>query len=339
MAKTSNQKLKLLYIIKILSENTDESHLVTTQELIDRLAAYDIAAERKSVYDDINRLIDFGYDIIAVRSKANGGYYMASREFESAELKLLVDAVQASRFITVKKSRELIKKLEKLTNKYDAQGLQRQVYVAGRIKTENESIYYNVDAIHQAIHSNRKIRFTYLEWTINKELKPRKSGEIYAVSPIALLWQDENYYMAAYDLQAGKVKHYRVDKMGQVTVTEEKREGMETYEDLDLAKYTEKTFGMFGGEEEAVTLRFSNKLVGVVIDRFGKEIEVRRQDASGFTVRVKVAVSGQFFGWLAGLGSDAVILSDKRTKEQYEAWLKEILERHESTDSRTDEGI
>ncbi len=328
MAKSSNQKLKLLYIIKILSEGTDESHMLTAQDIIDKLAAYHITAERKSIYDDINRLIDFGYDIISVRSKTNGGYYMASHEFESAELKLLVDAVQASRFITVKKSRELIKKIEKLTNKYDAQGLQRQVYVAGRVKTENESIYYNVDAIHQAIHSNRRILFTYLEWTLNKELKPRKSGEMYEVSPWALIWQDENYYMAAFDKEAGVMKHYRVDKMGQVTVTDRKREGMSEYENLDLAKYTEKTFGMFGGEEEIVTLQFSNQLIGVVIDRFGKDVEIRKKDAENFTVRVKVAVSGQFFGWMAGLGKDAVLLSGQKTKEQYETWLKEILARH-----------
>lgn len=328
MAKSSNQKLKLLYIIKILSECTDEHHMLTAQDIIDRLAVYHITAERKSIYDDINRLIDFGYDIISVRSKTNGGYYMASHEFESAELKLLVDAVQASRFITVKKSRELIKKIEKLTNQYDAQGLQRQVYVAGRVKTENESIYYNVDAVHQAIHSNRQILFTYLEWTLNKELKPRKAGEMYEVSPWALIWQDENYYMAAFDKEAGVMKHYRVDKMGQVTITDQKREGMNEYENLDLARYTEKTFGMFGGEEEVVTLQFSNKLIGVVIDRFGKDVEIRKKDAENFTVRVKVAVSGQFFGWMAGLGKEALILSDQGVKKQYETWLKEILTRH-----------
>lgn len=210
--------------------------------------------------------------------------------------------------------------------------------MAGRIKTENESIYYNVDAIHQAIYGNRQIRFTYLEWTLSKELKPRRSGESYEVSPVALLWQDENYYMAAYDAAAGMVKHYRVDKMGQVAVTEHKREGTQNYANLDLAKYTEKTFGMFGGKEEIVTLKFANSLIGVVIDRFGKEIEVRRRDDENFTVRVRVAVSGQFFGWMTGLGRDAVILTEN-IKEQYEAWLKEILERHEGTDGRQDAGI
>lgn len=334
MAKSSNQKLKLLYIIKILSEQTDENHPLTAQDLIEKLAEYDVAAERKSIYDDINRLIDFGYDIVALRSRTNGGYYMASREFESAELKLLVDAVQSSRFITVKKSRELIGKIEKLTNRYDAQGLQRQVYVAGRIKTENESIYYNVDAIHQAIHENRQIRFTYLEWTLSKELKPKKAGESYEVSPWALIWQDENYYMAAFDAKSGMLKHYRVDKMGQVVITEKKREGMSEYETMDLAKYTEKTFGMFGGTEETVTLQFQNRLIGVVIDRFGKEISIRKKDDENFTVRVKVALSNQFFGWMAGLGKDAVIVSDQSVKEQYEAWLKEILKRHEDTHSR-----
>lgn len=329
MPKASNQKLKLLYIIKILSEDSDENHPVSTQELIDRLNAYDISAERKSIYDDINRLVDFGYDIISVRSRTHGGYYMASREFEQAELKLLVDAVQASRFITLKKSRELIHKLEQLTNKYDAGELQRQVYVAGRVKTENESIYYNVDAIHKAIRENRKIHFTYYKWTIQKELEPRKEGKSYEVSPVALLWQDENYYMAAYDSDAGMLKHYRVDKMGSVTVTDHKREGMEQYAKLDLARYTEKTFGMFGGQEKTVTVQFSDSLIGVVIDRFGKEIDVRKREDGVFTVRVKVEISGQFFGWLAGLGKDAVILTGE-VREEYMKWLGEILEKQES---------
>lgn len=334
MAKSYNQKLKLLYLVKILSENTDENHLMTAKDLIAKLAEYDISAERKSIYDDINRLIDFGYDIVSIRSKTNGGYYLASQSFESAELKLLVDAVQASKFITVKKSRELIKKIEKLTNKYDAKGLQRQVYVVGRIKTENESIYYNVDAIHQAIHDNKQISFTYLEWTLEKELKPRKSGEKYNISPWALLWQDENYYMLGFDSEVGVMKHYRVDKMGQVCLMDEKRMGAGEYEKLDLATYSEKNFGMFGGKEEVVTLQFANKLIGVVMDRFGKEITIRKKDSNFFTVRVKIAVSGQFFGWLAGLGKDATIVSSEAIKEQYIVWLKEILKEHESTSSK-----
>lgn len=325
MSKTSNQKMKLLFILKMLHEDSDEGHPLSTQEIITRLASNGISAERKSIYDDMNQLIDYGYDIIQVRSRINGGYYLASRDFELAELKLLVDAVQSSLFITQKKSRELIHKLEKLTSRREAVQLQRQVYVAGRIKTENESIYYNVDTIHKAIHDNVQIGFTYLEWTVSKELKPRKAGRKYQVSPWALLWQDERYYLAAYDPQAGVVKHYRVDKMGTVSLRKEPREGLEQFEKMDLAKYANQTFGMYGGNTVSVTLRFSERLIGVVLDRFGRDVDIRRTPDGHFTIRVQAAVSSQFFGWLAGIGSEAVVVAPSEVREQYRKWLEEIL--------------
>lgn len=325
MAKSSNQKVKLLYILRMLQEETDENHLLSTNEIIARLAANDISAERKTIYDDINQLIDYGYDIIQVKSRTSGGYYLASREFELAELKLLVDAVQSSRFITRKKSRELIHKLEQLTGKYEAAQLQRQVYVAGRTKTENESIYYNVDAIHKAIHDNVQISFTYLEWTTDKELKPRKAGKKYTVSPWALLWQEENYYLVAYDETVSVMKHYRVDKMGAVAFSERQRVGRDAFEEMDLAKYANQTFGMFGGKVETVTLRFPDRLAGVVLDRFGKEVEMRRNADGYFTIRISAAISGQFFGWLTGIGSEAVILAPGEVRMQYQEWLKAVL--------------
>lgn len=326
MAKSSNQKLKLLYIVKLLAENTDEEHVLSTQEIIERLSENGIKAERKSIYDDMECLTDFGYDIIQKKGKVGGGYYLASREFELAELKLLVDAVQASRFMTVKKSRELIKKLEKLAGKNQAGQLQRQVFVAGRVKTENERIYYNVDTLYKAIDENVMISFLYLEWNLDRELCPRKNGERYCVSPWALIWEDENYYLAAYDAQADTIKHYRVDKMGEVTLLREKRKGREQFDKLNPAEYTKHTFGMFGGQTQTVTLRFENRLVGVVLDRFGRETDIRRTDEEHFCVRVQAAVSGQFFGWLAGLGSGAGIKAPEEVKERYRAWLTEILD-------------
>lgn len=228
MAKSAGQKLKLLYIIKLLTENTDENHPVSTADIIAYLESNGIHSERKSIYDDMEKLCDFGYDIIQVQSRLGGGYYMAGREFELAELKLLVDAVQSSRFITTRKSRSLIKKLERMAGKYDAGKLQRQVYVAGRIKTENESIYYNIDNIHRAIQENRQIEFQYLDWNLKKELVPRVGGRK-QVSPWALIWREENYYLAAYDGVDGIMKHYRVDKMGQMKVLKEEREGLEQF--------------------------------------------------------------------------------------------------------------
>lgn len=326
MAKSPGQKLKLLYILKILTEHTDEAHPMSTADIIKRLDAEGIHAERKSIYADISCLCDFGYDIIQVQSRLGGGYYLADREFELAELKLLVDAVQSSRFITTKKSRELISKLEKLAGKHDAGQLQRQVYVVGRVKTENESIYYNIDNIHRAIQENRQIGFTYMDWNLQKELTPRANGSR-KVSPCALIWQDENYYLAAYDSDDNVMKHYRVDKMGKVSVLAEKREGIEQFARVDLAAYTNQTFGMFAGEEEGVTLRFPNRLIGVVMDRFGKETDIRPVAENKFQMRAKVAVSGQFFGWLAGIGMEAEIVAPASVKTAYVQWLQNIIDR------------
>lgn len=325
MAKAPGQKLKLLYIIRFLSENTDESHPASTADIIAYLEANGIHSERKSIYDDMEKLVEFGYDIVQIHSRLGGGYYMAGREFELAELKLLVDAVQSSRFITIRKSRSLIKKLEQMAGKYDAGKLQRQVYVAGRIKTENESVYYSIDSIHRAIQENRQIAFLYLDWNLKKELVPRPRGEK-KVSPWALIWQDEYYYLAAFDGADKVMKHYRVDKMGQVEVLEDKREGLEQFSKVDLAAYTNQIFGMYGGEEETVTLQFPNHLIGVVLDRFGKSADIRPLEEERFRIRAKVTVSGQFFGWLAGIGKEAVITAPSSVKEQYRQWLKEIAE-------------
>ena len=324
MAKAPGQKLKLLYIVKYLSENTDEGHPAGVGDIIAYLDANGIHSERKSLYDDMEKLCDFGYDIVHLQSRLGGGYYMASREFELAELKLLVDAVQSSRFITTRKSRSLIRKLERMAGKYDAGKLQRQVYVAGRIKTENESIYYSIDNIHRAIQENRQISFQYLDWNLKKELVPRKNGDK-RVSPWALIWQDENYYLAAFDSGDGIMKHYRVDKMGKVKLLNEPREGMEQFSKVDLADYTNRTFGMYGGEEEIVTMQFPNRLIGVVLDRFGREADIRPVTDRVFRVRAKVAVSGQFFGWLAGIGREAVIVGPSSVKLQYRQWLSDIV--------------
>jgi predicted DNA-binding transcriptional regulator YafY len=315
-----------LYLLKILTEESDESHCLGTQALIDRLAAYDIRAERKSIYDDIAQLNDFGYDIVLVKAKTGGGYYLAERPFELAELKLLVETVQASRFLTLKKSRELIGKIEKMASRAEAGQLQRQVYVANRIKTANESIYYIVDDIHRAIQNNVQIAFQYLEWNLEKELVPRKGGKTYQVSPWALTCKDENYYLIAHDEEDNIIKHFRVDKLGRVQVMENvKRQGAELFERFDIAEYANKTFGMYGGREETVTLEFENRLIGVVIDRFGKELTIRKRDDNCFTVRVPVTISGQFFGWLTGLGVGARIAAPEQVAQEYQNYVNRVL--------------
>ncbi len=329
MPKLSGQKLKLLYLVKILMEETDEAHAISTRELISRLDSMGIRSERKSIYDDIRCLQQFGYDIVQLPSRQGGGCYMAGREFELAELKLLVDAVQSSRFITRKKSRELIGKLEKLASRHDAGKLQRQVYVVGRIKTENESIYYCIDALHRAIQDNSQITFQYLEWNGEKKLVPRKMGLLYRVSPWALIWREENYYLLAWDDVAGLMKHYRVDKMAEVEQLEEPRLGREQFQKLDLAVYADRTFSMFGGQEETVQLELSEQLAGVVLDRFGRDITLRRERDGYLRVRVNVMVSDQFYGWLAGLGGQIRIVGPQWVKEKYCGRLQEMLKGYE----------
>lgn len=312
MARSSSQKLKIIYIMNFLLKNSDEDHVVTTSQLIAHLRSLSIPAERKSIYSDIEALRDFGLDIIQVSTGSTHGYYVASREFELPELKLLVDSVQSSKFITHKKTLSLIKKIEKLASVHSAQLLNRQVYVKNRIKTMNESIYYNVDEIHSGISSNRKIRFRYFEYTVTKERHYRHDGAFYVVSPFAMTWDDENYYLVAYDSAAEKIKHYRVDKMEQISVLDEPRDGQEVYASLDMALYSRKTFGMFTGEETNVHLRFENHLVGAVLDRLGRDVFLVADGADHFTVHTDVVVSPQFFAWVLGFGASAQILGPER---------------------------
>lgn len=326
MAKTYNQKMKLLHILHVLTEKTDEKHYLTAAQLIEELDKVGIRAERKSIYSDIDELTDYGYDIIHVKSRTNGGYYLAGRDFELAELKLLVDAVQSSRFITKKKSTELIKKIEKLTSSYEAKNLQRQVYVSNRIKTDNESIYYNIDDIHNAIQNNKKVKFQYMDWTVSKELKPRKNGQWYEVSPYALIWAEERYYLVGYSTLDCEIRHYRVDKIGKIEIMDEKREGMENPAGFDVAAYSNKVFGMYGGETESVTIAFPEKLIGVFIDRFGKDVDIRKREEGYLSVRTGIVPSGQFYGWICGLGKEVKILAPKRVKEEYCDYLQAVID-------------
>lgn len=210
MAKSSNQKLKLIYLMKILMEYTDEKHSLTMEEIKSKLQLYDISAERKSLYNDIENLRLYGLDIIGTKEDRTYSYYIGNRQFELAELKLLVDCVQSAKFITEKKSNVLIKKIEELASRYEAMQLQRQVFVAGRVKTMNESIYYNVDRIHSAIADNFQITFQYFQWNVDKKMKLRHNGIWYIVSPWSLSWDDENYYLIAYDSVEHIIKHFRV---------------------------------------------------------------------------------------------------------------------------------
>lgn len=326
MAKGANQKLKILYLMKILMERTDENHSITMPEIISALEAYGISAERKSIYSDIESLRTYGLDIVGEAEGKTFYYRVVDRTFELAELKLLVDSVQSAKFITEKKSNELIKKIESLSSRYEAQQLQRQVYTSNRIKTLNESIYYNVDLLHDAINENSQIKFHYFQWNADKKMELRKDGAYYVVSPWGLSWDDENYYMVAFDAAANKIKHYRVDKMLHIELIGEEREGKNHFDKFDMALYAKKMFGMFAGEEESVKIECHNRLAGVMIDRFGKDITMIKKDSEHFTVNVKVAVSKQFLAWVMALGSDAKIIGPDWVVQQVKDELKRLYE-------------
>ena len=299
-----NQKLKMLYLVKIFEEETDDLHALTMPEIRDRLAEYGVNADRKTLYEDFDVLRGYGVDIIAEKEGRNCLYHLGSRDFELPELKLLVDAVQSSRFITDKKSKELIKKLESLVSRHEGSRLQRQVLIAGRVKTMNESIYYNVDKIHEAIGSNRQISFRYFDWNLDKEMVPRRDGRLYRLSPWALMWDDEKYYLVAFDSEHGSIRHYRVDKMTGISMLDEPREGQEAFSRFNIAHYTNTLFGMYAGDETKVTIEAENAMVGVLIDRFGKDIIIAPVDRDHFRTTVTVAVSSHFLGWIMSLDGD-----------------------------------
>ena len=301
MAKVNNHKMALLYMMRELLLKTDEEHVLNATDLIRTLENMDLEADRRTIYSNVDEL---------------------------PELKLLVDSVQSSKFITEKKSRELIGKLMRLTNEQKARQLNRAVFIRNRMKTGNESVYYNVDALHEAMNLNRQIEFKYGEWNTGKKLVEKKGGRKYLVSPWALTWDDENYYLIAFDEAAGIIKHYRVDKMMKIDLTERERVGQEAFQDFDLAAFSKKTFGMFGGPDADVVLRCRNELAGVIIDRFGTEISIVPEDGGYFHVHVTVAVSPQFYGWVTGIGAGIEISSPREVRSGYREYLQGILSKY-----------
>lgn len=330
MPKGNNQKFKLYRLAQIMQEQTDDEHYITMPEIMKSLAQYEVTADRKSIYADLRDLSVLGVDVEGEPVGNRYHYHVVNRAFELPELKLLVDAIQSSKFITEKKSNALIKKLETLVSKYDAQKLQRQVYVSGRIKTMNESIYYTVDAIHNAISENKKIKFQYYQLNVKKEMELRHNGAWYHISPWGLSWDNENYYLVGYDSAADKIKHYRVDKMLHIKLSNESREGKEHFKKLDMADYAKKSFGMFGGKEQKVKMLVKNNLAGVIIDRFGKEIMMVPADDEHFTVNVDVHVSRQFLGWVFSLGEDIRIVGPDEVVEQMKMEGRRLVEQYQS---------
>ena len=323
MANQANAKLKLLKIWEYLRRESDEDNVKNTGDILEFLEKEGITSERKSIYSDIRILQDYGVDIVRLPGPA-GGYYIGSRDFELPEVKLLADAVAASKFMTEKRSRSLLKKLETLVSSSDAHILRRQVIVSDRAKTENEAVVYAIDVIHNCIEHDRKMGFCYSEWTPEKKKALRHNGQVYLVSPAYLLWDNENYYLVAYDDNHGQIRHYRVDKIVKAFESEEKRGGREQRKAIRIADYSQVNFGMYAGETETVSIRIKPDLVSVFLDRFGTDISIH-PEGDDYVVHILAAVSPQFFGWLAGLGERAVILGPESVRTAYKDHLEAIL--------------
>ncbi len=313
-------RLKIIYLYKILTEQTDEQHGLTMNELIERLDAYGISAARKALYEDIDALKLFGLDIVGGNGR-NADYRVVSREFELPELKLLTDAVCSAKFLTEKKSRELADKLTALCSRYQARELKRQVYVSGRTKTSNEKVYINVDAINRAITEHKQIRFRCFDYDLNKR-KVYRDGERIC-SPYSLVWDDEKYYMVAFYEKRKALNNFRIDRMESIEILDIPARPLP--KGFSLPEYMNSTFSMFSGDDRDVKLLFDKSFVNVALDRFGKDIKLVPYDDEHFTIHARVKIGAPFFGWLFGFGGKIRLLSPDDVIEQYNEMLRNAL--------------
>lgn len=319
--RSQNQRLKLLYLLDYLLENTDETHTVKVQEIIDHFENYyKIPVEQKTVCSDLHLLDEYGYE--TQYDGRTRGWRIVEREFDTQELQLLIDSVQSSRFITQRQAKSLTDKLKAKASKYDRVMLERRCYVPNRVRSKNDSIFYHLDDLHTAIANDWQITFRYFYYNQKKEKVFYK--KTYSASPYAMLWSDNNYYLLAYE--KGEMKHFRVDKMEQIKIVPQKREGKEAFRKLDITARPLRMFNMYSGEVKKVKIRFSNHFANVVIDRFGQDIVMVPDDEKHFTIHTDIEVSPQFFGWLCGLGRGARILAPAEVVEEMGNYVKGIAE-------------
>ena len=325
MPKSDNQKLKILYILDYLQKNSHEDRLVTAAELIGMLdRQHGIRCDRKTVYSDISALQDYGADIVSIPGK-NGGYYIASRIFDLPELKLLIDAVQSSKYLTQKKSRELIEKLCMLCNEEDAGLMKRSVLVSGRVKSMNETIYYNVDAIQEAISQHKQITFRYFDWGM--DLRRHYREKEYRASPYGLCQDNENCYLLAHSDRHG-ITSYRVDRMSDITLCEQARTPCPELTGKALTEHANRLFQMYSGDAVNVKMRFHRSLLNVVIDRFGKDIMLIPDGEDHFNFTVSVAVSPMFLSWVMGFGDKAQILYPQSVARQCQDLCRQVMSQY-----------
>ena len=325
MAKSPQQKRKILYLMKAFLEQTDEKHPMTAKELGAYLEKFGISAERKTIYDDIDTLRLFGMDI-GHRRERPAGFYLAKRDFDMADLKLLADMIQSSRYISEKKAEDLIGKLEKLVSVHEAKQLQRPIYLEKRARSMKDSVYTHVNEIQTAIYENKQISFQYYQWTAAKKIQLLKSGQRYHVSPWGLIWKDGNYYLIAIDESNRMVKHFRADKMLKIRKEKEERTGSEMFRGIDIGEFASRMFPLFGSRDESVTLEFENHFIGDVIDTFGEDVRIVQKDSEHFHVLLRVRADSRFYGWAAGMGPGVRIVSPEKAQQGYKKFLKNALE-------------
>ena len=326
VAKSENQKQKLFRILEILMRETDEEHGLTINQIISRLEEYGISAERKSLYSDFATLEELGFSVLRLYGNPPE-YTLAERIFEMPELKLLADAVQSSKFITAEKSFEIIEKLKIFAGSRSSE-LTRQVYVKDRVKTENAASIYAIDLIHTAIKENLRVTFAYIDYNVEKKKYLRHGGKKYNVSPKALIWSNDNYYLVGFDEEVGYIKNFRVDKVHKIQILPEEASIASDFYRLNPAEYSKKSFGMFGGREELVTLEASEELAGVVIDRFGTSGAFIKTNF-GFRFSARVIVSPQFFAWVMAFGKKMRIIEPLSVREEMKKQLREISENYD----------
>ena len=327
MAQSEKSKQKLLTLLRLFWERTGESCGLTLEEIRDSLAEEGIEAERKSLYNDIGLLTDFGLPIEKRREGNRTVYYLAQHLFTVSQLKLLTDAIGSARSIPEAEGREIVKKLKKLTDHRTSRELDRQITVTGRVKHLNEEFLSNIDLIQEAMKEGKQISFQYWEWTADKVQQPRREGKFYTVSPWTLIWEEENYYLLANHYRSDRMHHYRVDRMMQMKISHYPRRGQEAYEKIDFSAYSRGLFGMFGGTPEPVTLWCENHLAGIVIERFGTEPTFFKEaDGEHFTVTVRVVPCDLFYAWVIGFKGKMKIVSPQSAKDELKQMAEAVLE-------------
>jgi len=312
-------KERLIELLKLLYTVTDEDHQMSTAEIVTHFAEQGVPTDRSTVKADIDVLNNCGIEILATKA-TQLRYYFSDRQFELAELKLLVDAVESSKFITAKKSDILVKKLMTLAGENSAKELERHLYTAGRIKPENESIFYAVDIIHRAINSGKQIAFVYYEYATDKTLVPKHDGEPYIFSPYAMLYNEDKYYVLGYCEHHGKIITFRVDRMKAPDILDKCI--VPRPENFDPVDYTVNIFSMYDGETCNVTLLCRNELMNYVIDRFGDDVRTEITDEEHFVAAVEVSVSQTFFAWVFQFAGGIRITGPFVVKEQYRQMLE-----------------